>query len=101
MIRLSLTVIIASITAGFYWNNPAYDSFIINPSNRLNPQPEPYVWCVLPGQKLKDHCEECTEIRNGKKLTVSEIRDVLKRHVLDKDQPVPDGYSIPPLFVTK
>ncbi len=101
MLKLSLAVVIASINAGFYWNDPAYESFVVNPDNRLNKTFAPYVFKFYPGQKVLPHCQECAEIEKGKPLSVQEMKEVLKRHVLDKENPVADGYRFPPYYVTK
>ena len=101
MLKLSLAVVIASINFGFYWNDPAYESFVVNPHNRLNPNPVPSIYTFDPGQKVLPHCQECAEIEKGKPLSVQELKEVLKRHVVDKDNPGLDQYRFPPYYVTK
>lgn len=101
MFKLSLAVIVASVNAGFYWNDPAYESFIINPNNRLNPSPTTNVYRLEEPVMAKDHCKECLDIRNGKLLSLTEMKAFLKRHVIDTSVPWSEGYRPPPMYVSK
>lgn len=101
MLKLSLAVVIASINFGFYWNDPAYESFVVNPDNRLNNHPKPYIFAFDPRPTLPSHCQKCEEIETGKLLTVQEIKEILKNHVMNREDLLKRKFRPPPYYVTK
>ncbi len=99
MLKYAMALLMASMTAGFYWNDPAYESFLVNSDNRLRPEQPPSYYRLPPD--WKEHCSECREIRDGKQLTLEEYKAYLKRHVLDEDDYARRKCKPPPYYISR